>query len=119
MSVVPVSQQRAELFTKASDAFLEVLSKSGFDPQYERRIGEELCHQGLYAVGVEGRVYEMGGDLPLTSVWSLVVRRLREPMSKTGLLSCNEIDQVIDLIEGSDFLALSPTIIAAWGQRPQ
>lgn len=119
MSLLPISQQGAELFTKVSNSFLKMLSQGGFDPEYGRRIGVQLRRHGLAAVSVEGRMYEMGGDLPLTSVWSLVAQRLHQPLIETGLLSSNEIDQAVNLIEGSDFFALSPTFVAAWGQRPK
>ncbi len=119
MSLLPISQQGAELFTKASDAFLTILIRGGLDPDYGRRIGSQLRHNGLVAVGVEGRMYEMGGDLPLTAVWSLVVQRLRQPMIEAGLLSSNEVDEAVELIEGSEFLSLSPTFVAGWGQKPK
>ncbi|MEZ4683534.1 MAG: methyltransferase domain-containing protein [Caldilineaceae bacterium] len=119
LSLLPISQQGSELFTKASNAFLTVLNQNGLDPEYGRRIGLLLRHYGLTSVGVEGRMYEMGGDLPLTAVWSLVVQRLRQPMTEAGLLSSHEIDEAVELIEGSQFLSLSPTFIAGWGRKPK
>lgn len=117
LTMVPAMEKGADAFQKVSNALLKTLGSTGFDPAYGRKVGIALRREGLRSIGMEGRFYEIGGALPLTSVWSLVVQRLAQPLTESGLLTAQEIEETLQLVAGEDFIALSPAIVAAWGQR--
>lgn len=117
VTMVPATENGADSFQKVSNAVLQALGSAGFDPSYGRKVGTALRREGLRSIGMEGRFYEIGGELPLTSVWSLVVQRLEQPLTENGLLTAQEIEEALQLVTGEGFIALSPAVVAAWGQR--
>lgn len=120
VSAVPapdMDEDSAEIFSRVVDAHLVVLTqKTGFDPEYGRRLRSSLERAGLIDVAGEGsttvwRGGESGGDL-----FRLTFAQLREPMLATGRVSATDFDRASDLCRhGLSFL--SPIAMTAWGQR--
>ncbi len=118
MSLVPVSRLGGDLFQRATDKVFEFLSLGGFDPHYGRGIGADLRGQGLIDVRVEGRFFEVGGESPWTGMWALVFEQLRNRLVAGSLLTSDEVDEVIRVIQEPDFCAINYALMAAWGRKP-
>jgi hypothetical protein len=85
-----------------------------------RQLGDELRALGLAEVQVHGRTVEWSGagDQPTGKVYRMTFRRLRERVTKAGLLTNEEVDQFFPDIQSPDFHAFTGVHFAAWGQKP-
>ena len=75
---------------------------------------------GIAGVQVHGRTVEWtaAGDQPTGKVYRLTFQRLRERVTKAGLLTNEEVDQFFAEIQSPDFHAFTGVHFAAWGHKP-
>ena len=104
-------------FAQIIAAMLQLLGQSGFDPDYGRHMGAQLRAAGLKDVYCEGRSYELGGDRDLTSVLSLVLKRLEPAMVNAGLAQSKDVAAIADGLEHGEIIAQSPMVVAAIGWK--
>jgi SAM-dependent methyltransferase len=119
ISSAPISQLGGELFTRSTASSIKVLLEAGFDPDYGRKIGTKLRETGLVDVQVEGRLYELGGERPITGVWSLVFQRVKNRIVELNLMTEAEVDEASSVMYQNEFCAISPTFTAAWKQKSE
>jgi SAM-dependent methyltransferase len=118
ISFLPASPHGTELFIYCVRQFEAFITANGGTPHYGRCLRTELIEQRLIDVAFDGFVFEWGGDLPQTAIWLYNYQRLREHVVAAGLLSNDEVDAFLALIEMPDFRAFSPILVTAWGQKP-
>jgi SAM-dependent methyltransferase len=109
ISSVPVSQLGGELFTRATASSIKVLTEAGFDPDYGRKIGTKLRGAGLVDVQVEGRLYELGGERPITGVWPLVFQRVKNRIVELSLMTEAEVDEASSVMYQPEFWSAGQT----------
>ncbi|MFL5803265.1 MAG: class I SAM-dependent methyltransferase [Roseiflexaceae bacterium] len=114
---LPASPHGAELFVRCVHQFEAFIIANGGAPHYGRRLRAELLDHGLSEVTLKGFLFEWGGDLPQTAIWLYNYQRMRERVVAAGLLSNDEVDAFLTLIETPNFRAFSPTLVTAWGQK--
>src|SRR5262249_4478154 len=88
-------------------------------PQELRTRLGELGLQTVEARTWTGPVgWNAGGDNPVDKVYRMTFERLRERVTKLGLLSDEEVDQFFADIRSPDFQAMTGIHCAAWGRKP-
>ena len=68
-------------------------------------------------VWTKGRAYAGRGGTAGRHVWQQTVEQLGEPMVVAGLATADDLDRLCELLDDPAFAAMSPLIVAAWGQR--
>jgi hypothetical protein len=119
-SFMRVSFPHRERFERAYAKFLEALRSAGFQPTLGVRPGDELRAAGLQDVWLEGVTGEWtaAGDHPVGKVYRMTTERVRERMVKAGLLTNEEIDQLLADVQSPEFHAITGIHWAAWGRKP-
>jgi SAM-dependent methyltransferase len=115
-----VSAPHPERFERAYAKFLEAMRAAGFQPTLGVRLGDELRAVGVADVQVHGRTVEWtaAGDQPTGKVYRMTFQRLRERVTKAGLLTDAEVDQFFADIQSPAFHAMTGLHVAAWGRKP-
>lgn len=106
-------------FMVRSSALLRLLTAAGVDLEYGRRLYSELRGQNLVEVSAEGRVNVVRGGTPEARYWRLTWEQLRPQLVRSRLLSEWDVEEFIELLNDPNHAWLSPTIVAAWGRRPE
>ena len=96
---------------------LDAFAGTGIDPYYGRRLPECLRGAGLQEVGNEARAWVMHGGSPGARWFQLSLAHLRPRLVEADLLTDAEVDRMLELFDDPNWAALSPLIVAAWGQR--
>jgi SAM-dependent methyltransferase len=97
-------------------ATLELMSRSGFDPQFGRRLFSELRAAGLRDVQAEGRVRVFPGGTPDTAFTRLSLEALRAKLVESGALDDGLIEYALAAYDDPEHTFISPTMMAAWGR---
>jgi SAM-dependent methyltransferase len=103
---------------RAPLAVLDIMTRSGFDPRFGRRLLSELRAAGLTDVQAEGRVRVFAGGTPDTAFARLTLTAMRERIVAAGALEAHLVDRAIAAFDDPERTFLSPTMIAGWGRRP-
>ncbi|MCI0459816.1 MAG: methyltransferase domain-containing protein [Gemmataceae bacterium] len=119
-SLLRVSFPQRERFERAYGKFLEALSSAGFQPKLGVRLGDELRAVGLQDVSLRGLTLEGtgGGDHPGAKVYRMTIERLRERMVQAGLLTNEEVDQLLADMQSPELHAITSIHFSAWGRKP-
>ncbi|HLJ80832.1 MAG TPA: methyltransferase domain-containing protein, partial [Ktedonobacterales bacterium] len=89
----------AALFSKWTTAYAELLHRNGATAYAGRRLHHELRTLGLEDIGAEGRVFMVqGGSWPAGEVWQLTAAQVSEAIVGVGLLTAEEMAQVVALL---------------------
>lgn len=108
----------AALFEKWTAAYAELLRRTGATAYAGRRLFTELRTLGLDDVGAEGRTFMVqGGSWPAGEVWQLTAAQVSEPMVSAGLLTPEEMAQVVTLLGDPRFSWMEGLVMAAWGRK--
>jgi SAM-dependent methyltransferase len=83
----------------------------------------DLLHSlGLQVVSLPGSKGPLGwnaaGDNPVDKVYRMTFERLRDRVTKSGLLSPDEVEQFFADIRAPEFRAITGIHCAAWGHKP-
>jgi 2-polyprenyl-3-methyl-5-hydroxy-6-metoxy-1,4-benzoquinol methylase len=105
------------LFTKGAAAIDRVMSEAGVNLYYGRRLFGDVRASGLGSVAGEGRVLMVYGGTPNAQELQLTATQLFSRSSAAGLLSEPEQRDFLELLGQPDFVWMSQTILAVWGQR--
>ena len=126
--------------------FIEAMNSAGFQPTYAKRLADELRQRGfqgvqfvcpipvgfafpeeLRALGLEPSEqkhfpkkvdWNAAGDQGIGKVYRMTFERLRERVTKAGLLTTEEVDQFLADIQSPEFGAVTGFHCAAWGRKP-
>jgi 2-polyprenyl-3-methyl-5-hydroxy-6-metoxy-1,4-benzoquinol methylase len=108
----------AELFSKGTDAFIQVLTATGVDCNYGRRLYCDVRVAGLLDVDGAGRVPVIHAATPYARFWQLTIAQLRDRIVGAGLLTDEELDRFLALHDDASFVAMGYAIMAVWGRKP-
>jgi SAM-dependent methyltransferase len=107
----------ADLYSRAIAAFNEVIQSGGGDVNYGRRLYADVCAAGLIDVDGVGRVEMFRAGTPLARFWQLTLAQLRVRIVGTGLLTEEDMDRVLSLLDDAGFYAMSHTVMKVSGRR--
>jgi SAM-dependent methyltransferase len=103
---------------RVAAAMTAFLASKGAEPNYGRRLFDELRAVGLEAVDAQGRVYMMRGNHPSSVLPRFTLERVRTPAIAAGAVTEAEYDQALALFDNPNVVVMSHVMMAAWGKRP-
>jgi SAM-dependent methyltransferase len=112
-----VDPGQADVFNTLLEAHHRVLN-GRFDVYYGRRVVRDLERLGLEDVEAEGRTVIVRGGTPGAMAWQLTFEQLSESMLDAGLVTQQEIIDVMDVLDDPAFAFQSMVFVAAWGRKP-
>lgn len=108
----------AALFRRWTAAFQALCLQSGSDANAGRWLYGELRVAGLDDLGAEGRVSMVQGGSPEAEVWRLTATQVREALVAGALLTVDEMERTLNLMQDPDFIWMEALVMAGWGRRP-
>ena len=107
-----------DLMQRVSDTVLEFMTKAGFDGEYGPKLIHELEDVGLEDVGADGRARIYRGGSPGTAFIRLSLESLSATLIDAGLLTQEDVDTTLALVDDPSNVFISPLMIAGWGRKP-
>ena len=83
-----------------------------------RSLYRRLRAQGLVNVGMEGYLTMREGRTPGAHLIRANFEQIREEAINAGLITNEEVDQVLTLLDDPDFVVSAPMMFTAWGRLP-
>lgn len=90
----------------------------GVAPSYGRELPGRLRALGLADLGGDVRAHLIRGGDPEAIMFRLSVAHVRPRLIDDGMMAPEQVDRMIDLMAGSEWNALMPPHVAAWGRKP-
>jgi SAM-dependent methyltransferase len=103
-------------FERAIQAKLGLLTRSGFDRHYGRKLVHELKTAGLVEIGAAGRQHVDRGATPATAFLRLTLQSLAPGLLAAGDLTPHDLDDALATLDDPDTAFLSAPMITAWGR---
>ena len=104
---------------RAIEAELGLLTRSGFDRHYGRKLAHELETSGLVDIGAVGHVHIARGAGPATAFLRLTLESLAPALLAAGDLTQRDVDLALANVDDPDTAFLSAPMITAWGRNHQ
>jgi hypothetical protein len=106
-----------EILLKTQLAMMRLMDDRGVERRFGRMLFERLRSLGLDAVDAEARMSMWHCGSPGASLMRVNFEQLREAMISGGYITAQQIAQDISRLGNPLFMAPSPIMWAAWGQR--
>ncbi len=108
----------AAVFQRVFAALVEVLEAHGQPPGWGRGLYQRLRAQGLVEVGMEGRFAVWAGGSARAHLDRANFEQVRVEVVARGLVTEDEIEQALALLEDPTIAFSSSVMFSAWGRRP-
>jgi len=108
----------ADLFQRAYEAVAHVVERHGRPPGWGRELYQRLRAEGLVEVGMEGQLAVWPGGSERAPLDKANFEQVRDEALEHGLLTEQEITDVLALMDDPLFAFSSPIMFSAWGRRP-
>ncbi len=108
----------AALYRKMVAAQGQLMAGRGFEPGWGRNLYLRLRELGLEQVGMEGHLAIGAGESPNTRLDRANFEQVRAEAVAAGLISDDEIGQLLARLDDSELVVSSATMFTAWGRRP-
>lgn len=107
------------VYEQVNAAMWTMMQGIGIEVTLGRRLTQLLDSMGLEDVDGEGRIpIGTRTNNPGIEMYKLTLAQLRAPMVQGGLVTDEQLDRVLALLDDPSFSALPPATIAAWGRKP-
>ncbi len=104
---------------KVKDALVVLLERQGGDFGWARRRQPAvLADIGLADIGMSVNVFTIGDGGPAERFWRAFLTQVRPVLSDQGLLTSDELDTALALLDRPEFVTTSEALISAWARRP-
>jgi ubiquinone/menaquinone biosynthesis C-methylase UbiE len=107
----------AALYRKMQAALGQLMQARGSDLTWGRSLYRRLRAHGLVNVGMEGYVAVRKGRSPGACLFGTALEQIREEAVGAGLITHEEVEQMLTLLDDPDFAFGAPILFTAWGQR--
>lgn len=115
----PVDSSPHPLMRKAGKASTAVMrSMVGTDPDWARTFPAPLLRAGLIDVDAECRLRIMRGGTREAVMFGLMLGQLSSHIVATGLITADELDDLLAQLHDPAFIDFPPAVVRAWGRRP-
>lgn len=114
----PVMDPKEETTERVIEAMLSMLSRSGYDRDYGRKLVRALEGAGLAEVRAEGRVRVFRGGSPGVEMLRLSIESLAPALVESGDLANEDIEAAMARLADPGTVFVTPPMIAAWGMKP-
>jgi SAM-dependent methyltransferase len=105
-------------FRRLSEAVEQLLTATGADLRWARRLPIVLATVGLTGIGMSCSLWYAGDRGPGDELWKFGFPQLRAALVGQGLISDSEFDAALALFDDPSFVDLAPATISAWGRLP-
>jgi SAM-dependent methyltransferase len=102
---------------RAADAILKLMTASGFDSIYGRKVVGAMAAAGLQRIEGHGRSLIIDSSHPGFAFFRLSFEQLAPQAVQAGLLTSEEAALVSQRLRGSALRVITPTLVAAIGRR--
>jgi ubiquinone/menaquinone biosynthesis C-methylase UbiE len=111
--------EAAALYQKMQAALGQLMEARGVDPTWGRSLYRRLRAHGLVNLGMEGYVAVREGRSPGARLARANFEQIREEATSAGLITNEEVTQMLTLLDDPDFAFGSHILFSAWGRRPE
>jgi SAM-dependent methyltransferase len=108
----------ADVFRKAAELVVELLALHGSPRDWARGYYQRLQGEGLVDIGIEGHIGVWPGGTAGARLLQTNFRQVRGEALERGLISEQEIEGVLALLDDPTIAVSSMTMFSAWGRRP-
>lgn len=108
----------AALYQKMKAAQDRLMAVHGVDLAWGRSLYQRLRAQGLLDVGMEGYLVVREGRSPGARLECANFEQIREEAVSAGLITNEEVEQVLTLLADPEFAISASVMFTAWGRRP-
>lgn len=108
----------AVLYDKMRQAMTTLIRQHGAENTFVRNAHERLSAHGLVDIGVEGYLKVWTADAPGRIVDRANIEQIREEIVRAGLITDDEVAEVLRLLDDPKFVVTSPLMLTAWGRKP-
>jgi ubiquinone/menaquinone biosynthesis C-methylase UbiE len=108
----------AALYRKMQAALGQLMEARGSDLTWGRSLYRRLRAHGLVNMGMEGYVAVRKGRSPGACLFGTAIEQIREEAVGAGLITNEEVEQMLTLLDDPDFAFGAPILFTAWGHRP-
>ncbi len=108
----------AALYRKMQAALGQLMEARGVDPTWGRSLYRRLRAHGLGNLGMEGYVAVREGRSPGALLARANFEQIREEAVNAGLITNEEVAQMLTLLDDPDFTFGAHILFTAWGRRP-
>jgi hypothetical protein len=77
-----------------------------------------MCAAGLIDVDAVGRVQMVRAGTTWAQIWQLTIAQLRGRIVDTGLLTDEEMDELLTLHKDPGFVVMNAIEMKVWGKKP-
>ncbi len=107
----------AALYQKMFAALSRLMEARGIDLTWGRSLYRRLRALGLVDVGMDGYVVVWEGRSPGANLMRANFEQVREEAVNAGLVTNEEVSQVLTLLDDPDFAISAHLMFTAWGRR--
>jgi SAM-dependent methyltransferase len=105
-------------FRRLFDAYQRALVLShGYDARWSRRLPSLLHEAGLRDVGMQPTLQVVGDGGAADQAWRTTLGQASERMLELDLISEEELERGVGLLDDPSFVDLVMVLISAWGRR--
>ena len=115
----PIQDEAARaVYQKMLAAQSELMTAHGSSVNWGRQLYTQLCGLGLGEVGVEGQLALRPGASVGAHLDRANFEQIRAEAVARGLITDEEVEQVLALLDNPEITASSAIMFTAWGRRP-
>lgn len=108
----------ATLFRKMLAAQAHLMAKRGFETGWGRKLFRRFQEAGLVEVGMDGFLAVWTGTSPGARLDQANFEQVRAEAVSAGLISDDDVEAVLALLDDPSFEYSSSVMMTAWGRRP-
>lgn len=112
------SREDAALYARVFGALARVLAAKGVGSGWGRGLYRRFREYGLVEVGLEGALGARPGGSAGAKVDQANLTQLRAALLVTGIVTAEDLDRMIALLDDPDFAYAGPVMFTAWGRKP-
>jgi ubiquinone/menaquinone biosynthesis C-methylase UbiE len=106
------------VYQKMLAAQFELMTAHGSSINWGRQLYTHFCAQGLSEVGMEGQLAMRPGGSVGAQLDRANFEQVRDEAVACGLITKDEAEQILTILDDPQFAASSPVMMTAWGRRP-
>jgi ubiquinone/menaquinone biosynthesis C-methylase UbiE len=107
-----------ELHNKISQAMRQTISAAGVDNYWGREAFSVFRDTGFVRVASDSQAASLTVDTPGYELLAVWFQQLGEPMISAGLITRDDLNRYVELIDDPAFAVASPLMVGTRGQRP-
>jgi SAM-dependent methyltransferase len=113
------NDEDAATVLKCLRALRSLMESRDLDMRWGSSLYRRFVAAGLVDVGMEGSIDLRPGGSPGAQLDKANFSQVRDEALRKGLVTSEEMDRTLSLLDDPRFVFASPVMFSAWGQRPQ